>query len=526
MPQATYTLSLDGGYNTEAGPLAASRISNDFVVSVPWLIEAQNIVYSADGWIRKMPGASNVNTTATGATDNVMGIFDYWRSTASGDPVQRRVVYAGTQIYSNTPGNATLDSIATGRVADVMPAFEVMNDALIMAETSTTDVPATWDQTTFANLGGSPPNFSFHVQHKDRMWAAGVDSNKSRLFYTVSGSAADWTGAGSGSIDIAPDDGDQITGLAPHKDRLIVLKGPNRGRIVFITGSAPTGSDAFAQVPFIRGVGCTSHQSIIPYRDDLLWWSELGIHSLVATAAFGDYNAAFVSAPIQTFFNDLLNHARFRFVWGQNFVPGGYSMWTVARSGNTDNNVILIWDYRFTPPRFALWPAASVAAVAIVIDTNRQPTPWYGTYTGRVMRGNRSARNFGGVAYTGRALMPYLSFGDPTFDKMLVGARVGVAPKGDTTFTFGWQRDGATQQTEAVNQGGVPTLGASSDQFTLDASTLGGGRHIDRFPTTVSGSFKALQIDLQQTTLDVDFEPHSVGLTLEGAGVGRTAILG
>lgn len=527
MPEEqTFTLSLDGGWNPEAGPMAPTRISGDNLVSVPWLVEAQNLVYSADGWLRKMPGASNVNTTATGASDNVMGIFDYHRSTASGDPVQRVVVYADTQIYSWTPGETTLTSIATGRVADVMPAFEIMNDVLVLAETSTTDVPATWNQTTFANLGGSPPNFSFHIQHKDRMWAAGVDSNKSRLYYTVLSNQADWTGTGSGSIDISPDDGDVITGLASHKNRLVVFKGPNRGRIIFITGSAPTGSDAFAQVPFIRGIPCANHQSIVPYRDDLLWWSDLGIHSLVATAAFGDFNEAFISAAIQGYFNSQLNHSRFRFVWGQNFVPGGYVLWTVARAGLTDNNAILLWDYRFTPARFALWPAASVASIGIVRDTNRETVPWYGTYTGRVMRGNRTARNFGGTAYTIDILFPYLTFGDPTYDKTLEGGRIGVTPKGDTSFTFGWQRDGATQQTESVTQGGVPTLGASSDQFVLDTSPLGGGRYIDRFPTTLAGSFKALQIELEQGTVDVDFEPHSLALSLTGAGIGRTAVLG
>lgn len=232
MAQATYSLSLDGGYNTEAGPLAPSRIENDLTVHVPWLIEAQNIIYTADGWFRKMPGAANVNSSATGASDAVTGIFDYWRSTASGDPVQRIVVQAGTQMYSYTLGDANLTSIATGREASTMPAFEVMNDVLVIADTSTTDVPASWNQTTYADLGGSPPNFSFHVQHKDRMWAAGVTTNKSRLYYSASGVYDDWTGSGSGSIDITPDDGDVLTGLRSHNNELVIWKGPDRKSVV------------------------------------------------------------------------------------------------------------------------------------------------------------------------------------------------------------------------------------------------------------------------------------------------------
>ena len=142
--------------------------------------------------------------------------------------------------------------------SDKMPWAEVMNDYLILASTSTTDVPATWDQTTYANLGGTPPNFAFHVQHKDRMWAAGVSGQLSRLYYSASGNHADWVGAGSGAIDVAPTDGDILTAIASHKNELIVFKGRSRRSIFRITGSAPTGADAFAMVPFIKGVGAAN----------------------------------------------------------------------------------------------------------------------------------------------------------------------------------------------------------------------------------------------------------------------------
>ena len=104
---ATFPLMLDGGVDTERGPSAGFPLRNDGGVAVPYLIEGQNCIYNLDGWPQKMPGASNVNGTATGATDIVMGLFDYWRSTASGSPVQQRIVYSGTQIYSETVGTLT-----------------------------------------------------------------------------------------------------------------------------------------------------------------------------------------------------------------------------------------------------------------------------------------------------------------------------------------------------------------------------------------------------------------------------------
>lgn len=525
---AVMALSIEGGVNTELGPSAPHRTlgvlpDGTIRVSVPWLVRANNIAYTLDGWFEKMRGASNVNATATGTTDTVAGIFDYWRSTASGTPTQQRVCISGTQFYTESGG--TLTSQATGLPADVRWAFEVMNDALVIADSDATSVPRQWNQTTFANLGGSPPNFSFMVEHRGRMWAAGVDTNKSRLYYTVLDTYNDWTGAGSGSIDVAPDDGDVLTGLRSHKGRLLVFKGPYRGSIHQITGSAPTGTDAFARVPLNEGVGSTSHQSIIGVGDDVWFWDDMGIHSIAATEAFGDFKEGFLSKDIASLFTTELNHSRFEFVTGVNFTAAGYALWTVSRSGSSTNNLILGLDYRFSPARFFFWPAYSAATLAIVRDTNREIVPWAGRYTGRMIRMNRPARNVAGTAYTADVVLPYLSFGDPYFDKKLIKGRVSYLPKGTAAFTVGWTRDGTTQQTASITQSGTDTLGASSSQFTLDTSTLGGGRFVpDTFD--MDGSFKEVQLQLTQTGLDQEVEPHSLALEIEGAGIGRARPVG
>ena len=521
-----FTFALEGGLNLEAGPSVPAVVREGNIIPVPWLVLVENVVYNFDGWPQKMPGASNVNSTATGAAHHVNGLFDYWRSGSGATAVQQRIVYSDTQIYSESAG--VLTSIKTGLEASMMPWFEVMNDVLVIATSSSTDVPMTWNQTTFANLGGSPPNFDFHVEHKGRMWAAGVDANKSRLYYTVSGNQADWTGSGSGSIDVTPDDGDVITGLRSHNNELVGFKGPNKGAILRITGSSPTGSDAFALHPFVRGVGATNQQGIIARGGDLLFVDNFGLHSLQATDTFADYAPAFLSAPIASYFTSLLNHSRFAFVWGAYFAAKSLALWTFSRLGATTNNLIITLDFRFSPPRFAFWPAYSVASLAMVLDSANESVPWAGTYTGRAMRLNRPARNIAGAAYRATTRLPYVGLSDPFLDKTLIKGRVSVSPKGVTPFTVGWQRDGNTQQTASVNQGGVSTLGPSSDQFTLDSLTAGvlaGGRHVPQF-FEMEGSCKEVQIELTQGTLDVDFEPHSMAIDVEGAGMGTVQTLG
>src|SRR3990167_2449288 len=144
---------IEGGWSTEAGPKAPTIARAADMIAVPWLVTAENIVYLKDGWFAKMPGAANVNGTTMGATYHVNGIFDYFRSGTAGAPAQQRVVYSGDEVFTESSG--TMTSIISGLVTAQRPWFEVMNDILIIAF-SGADVPRTWDQTTAANLGGSP----------------------------------------------------------------------------------------------------------------------------------------------------------------------------------------------------------------------------------------------------------------------------------------------------------------------------------------------------------------------------------
>jgi len=521
-----FSLRLEGGFSTEDGPSAPYRtLGNDsptgeVIVGVPWLVAAENIVYTLDGWFRKMPGAANVNATATGATDSVMGIFDYWRMQTTGSPTQQTIVYSGTQFYRESAG--TLTSIATGFEADKMPWFETMGDVCVIATTSTVDVPQTWNQTTFAALGGSPPNFDFHARHKNRMWAAGNAAAKFRLYYSALDNHADWTGAGSGSLDLPG----QISGLWSHNNELLVFLGPNEPEIHRMVGSAPTGTDAFALRPLIRGVGATNQQAIIPAPGGDVWfWDDGGIHSMSATEQFGDYAPKFLSAQINDYFTNQLNHNRFGFVWGANFAGAGYALWTCTRAGAITNDLVIMLDYRFTPVRFALWPAYAFASLAMIRDVSRLTVPWAGTYTGRVRRMNQANRNNATVAYNGRVTTPYLGFGDAFVDKMLQKGRVGFVPKGDTTFTVAWRRDGNTQQTSAVSQVGNAMLGSSTDDFVLDTDVLDGGRYVQA-TFDMAGSFKELELEFSQATVDVDYEPHSFTLDLDSGGMGTARTLG
>lgn len=446
----------DGGWATDLGPSFPIPPQNG-TLKIPFLLQADNVIYELDGGPHKIGGSSRFNTTAITGSVTVSGFYDYWRQGTASAEAQRVVAYAGTDLWSDQ-GTQTFVSILSGLESGKEPCFAVFQDNLLWASTSNVDVPQTYNQTTIANLGGSPPNFAFMVAHKNRMWAAGVATNPSRLYYSNSLDAADW--AGGGSIDIDPSDGDRITGIRSHKNELIVLKGPNRLSIHRITGTSP--SD-FARVPFVTGVGGVNQNSMFTVGDDLVFTDPRGIHSLATTANFGDYLEAFLSRPILTYFQDELNLNQLQTSWGMNYAAKGLAVWTFAKVASTVKNVYLSYDYRFQPGRWMSWgkDVAYVAANCLgLIKRTGAIRLHAGLTTGFIEQLLVADRNLPGtVAYTGSVKTPYLNFGTSAVTKNAEAAYISLLPKGSYKMDVEWLRDSNPAQPAQVSQSAGDTLG-------------------------------------------------------------------
>ena len=458
-------LANGGGWATDFGPSFTQAPQNGALL-IPFCVSADNVTWELDGGPHKVGGTSRLNTTQIELGSNtVHGFFDAWYQGTGGSETQIEWANIGTALYSMSAMNGTLTSRATGLEDNKEPHFFLAKDIGIWASTSTVDVPRKLTSTpSVANLGGSPPNFAFGAWHKNRAWAAGAVSNPSRLYYSVNLDPEDWTSAGSGSIDIDPEDGDRITGIWPHRNELIVFKGPNKLSIHRITGSSPTGSDAFARVPFVKGIGSINQNGIGTVGDDVVFASPRGIHSLSATAAFGDYVEAFLSRPILSYYQDELNHTVLDQCWMANWAQKGLAIWTFAKSGSTAKNVVLAYDYRFQPGRWASWGRNSAYTNChslAIMQLNRVHRLYAGTTTGFVERiGDVSDRTLAGAtAYTGEVRWPFLNFGSSATMKTAHGGWLSLAAKGSYTMTTGWTRDRNAEETAAVNQGGGDVLG-------------------------------------------------------------------
>jgi len=518
-----------GGFATDFGPSAPVGISNDGTLAFPFLLQAENVFFELDGGPHKIGGTTKLNATVVNSGNEIRGLFDFWRQGTVASPVQKRVIYSGTAIYADA-ADGTFASIKTGLEDDKVPCFTVFNDNLIMSSDSTVDVPLTYDGTSVTNLGGTPPQFSFSCVHKNHVFAAGVATLPSRLYFSKTLDAANWTDATSGFIDIDPNDGDRITGIASYKDNLWVFKGPYKGSIHRIAGSANTGSDSWSRITFVTKLGAISHNTIFTFGDDLgFMWSDGSIRSLKATAAYGDFNQAALSRSIAQYIKDHVNLTYLHRAWAATHVSKNIVAFTLPVDTNTFCNQVLMMDYSRTPVWFALWPALNANCATSVVDASQanQPILMIGGRDGFVRKTGAATRAIDTtINISATVATPFVNYGSSVLMKTLAGLGVGIAPKGNYPVTIGWSRDVYGLQTIDVNQGGGDVLGSwPANQFTLDSSVLGGGAYADRYVDPTEGDeFRNVSYRISNIGLNEDLEVHSISATIEINGESRENI--
>jgi len=503
-----------GGWATDFGPTFYGTPGQDLILNLPFLNEARNVVYEFDGGPRKCPGTDAMTDTTVGASDSVVGVYDYWRQGTGGSPSQRIVIHAGTVAYEGTNGS-TFNSLQTGLENGKVPQYDTFDDLLIYASDSTADVPSSWDQTTRQDLAGSPPNFSFSQHHKNYQFAAGNAALPSTLYYSVNVDPEDWTGGGSGNIKINPGDGDHITGIMSHRNELFVFKGPYKGSIHRITGSS---NADFALTTLVEGIGAGWQNTIFKFGTDVGFMDPSGsIRSLDATAAFGDYNESALSYPIETYVRDRIGHNRIRNWWATNDTANSRVLFAVSLSGSTSNDIILCMDYRFMAqgeryPRWSHWDAFAPHSLAIVVDTSNRRRPWGGDGAGLVQKYEQADRTANGAAITYSFKTPFLTYGSEILMKTIDTATLGIAAKNDNSINFLWQRDDQSPQSQTIAQGG----GANAlDSFVLGTDILGASAFVPRFlQLEEGGDFRSIQYQIQETTDDSDVEVHSIGASI------------
>ena len=152
-----------------------------------------------------------------------------------------------------------------------------------------------------AALGGSPPKAKYIEVWNNRLWLSSA-TEPNQVWGSALGLPEDWTvdnDAGAVTIDIDPDDGDQITGLFATREALYVFKRKRIFKIVAINeAAAPTLVSNLKVVIHAQTIGCVSPYSIFPVLDDVVFLSEQGLASLTLAATTDDFRTALYSRNV------------------------------------------------------------------------------------------------------------------------------------------------------------------------------------------------------------------------------------
>lgn len=425
--------------------------------------------------------------------ERVLCIADYWYASGGSQQHARVAVTSEGRFYSydqaGSKSRITLDGSVTLSAPITGAQYAVLNNTLIITFSDTGNKPVKWSGSgsvtyvTNKDISGADVTASNPVPDicnvrvwQGRLW--GIDKTTDRIHYSDIAEPERWNGEGdSGAIDLPVGDGDK-TGLTsifpPFKGQLPIAKNGVLGRI--------TGTSPFYQVETISaGIGCVSHESAVAMDlDDVLFASNKGFHSFLATDAFGDFNSTFISTNIQSDYAEIAPEDR-------NDIRGIYLpnlssvAWAVKEAGNSENNAIYLVNIEKgaegITPRWYRWAVDHDSARFVSMSIFQEGAGdrlVFGTHQGRIISYDTDLeRDLVSTAITTNVKTGIIyPDNNPTMIKGF--KRIGVLYKTERQaieFILKFKVDNYDNQEITISQSPSSDLLGSS--FTLGSSTLG-----------------------------------------------------
>ena len=251
-------------------------------------------------------------------------------------------ILIGDEVISYTGITSTTFTGCTRGASGTLATYHLDN-----AEVSTATKP--YEITTF------DPSCGMGAYGK--LWAGGVTEVPDVVYYSVLLDGDDWTGTGSGSIDLKSVWGnDEIVAIAPFYGQLVIF---GKNNIVLYDNPESGGILALNEV--IRGVGCVARDSVQAIADDLVFLSETGLRSLARTTEKDKLPMQDLSLAIKdTLIRNIALSTNVKSVYLEN--EGIYIMTF------TDKNITYVFDFKHATP------AGTPRVTTWTFDNNREPS--------------------------------------------------------------------------------------------------------------------------------------------------------
>lgn len=377
-------------------------------------------------------------------------------------------------------------------------------------------------------VDGVAPQGSILREHLGRLWT-NDKMNKDRLHYSGSFQHEQWLGFGdSAAIDIGVGDGDPegITAIFPtFKGELFVAK---RTKLYRISGYSP---ETFEVRLVSSGIGCVSHNSIVPVdQDDLFFTSEKGVHSISATASFGDFNSAFISAKIQDTFNTKFSKPKLKNCWGAylptiNSVAFSFTDTNLSDRVNTtldSNNSV--WLFNVITKAWYRWPDVSCQSLICATDGDAKRF-YFGSQKNRVIK-SFTGNNYdldadGNHVAIKRKLVTGTIYVDSQFYTVKGFKRfiLFYKPEGTHLINVTVRIDNflvdSSNQLEYSEEALGTLLGVD---FILGVSALGGDARLGTYTRPIDGYGRGVKITMEDEGISEQAEIQGFGIEFEPAG--------
>ncbi len=370
--------SFNGGLNSTAGPLDLQNNESS---------DLQNIDFSKFGSILKRNGYTTLNgTKLTGETEG--DGLHWYEFDSSGTLTRFAVAVHNGALYKMDGLDGTWDAITGALTITAGNHCDFENFLNEVYITNNEDVPFKW---TGAGNGAAmtvPAGLTdakWVTQFNNYLFLGNVQvsgtRHGSRFYWSNFKTTGTWTA--TDFIDVAKDDGQEITGMKVLSDRLVIYKDRSIYN-VFFTGDS--------DIPFVlpgggksnSSVGCAGGYTIQEVNNGHVFLSYDGFY-------FYDGNNSF---KISDKINETvlgLNVSRFNEAVSLDQKNKNRYWCSLTSSGQSENDRILVWDYFNNA--WSIYTGIAAASLASFYVNGTEERPYFLDYGGYAYRGDTGSND-------------------------------------------------------------------------------------------------------------------------------------
>lgn len=332
--------SFAGGLNTAQ---SATKIADDEFAAI------DNYEFDLNDVLKARGGFTKYNTSPD-FTSRITSLHQFIKSDGS----STLLATSGTELYKDS-GVGVFTSIkgALNLPNNTLWQWVNFTDLAIGANRGTggPDDIVKWNGAgnaaalALTGIAGAPDGAKFVAVWNSRLFVV-FSSHPNRLYFSTLGNPEDWSLSG-GFIEVGQNDGDFITGIAPHREKFFIFK---RNKVYVISAGNPNVDvNQWRLDLFTDKYGCISAFTIQQVLDDLVFLSQEGILSINSVADFGDFKTLVLSRKIKELTQ--LNYSLDSFVSVLNTTKSVYLLAAPNTPATTINNLIHVMDYKKIDPQ-------------------------------------------------------------------------------------------------------------------------------------------------------------------------------